>query len=52
MLTAEELERIPAKHRPEGPVMRNEMRVLEMPPFNRVSNRVEVIFDAAEPAAV
>lgn len=49
MLTGEELARIPEKHRPTGPVMRNEMRVVEMPPFNRVSNRVEVIFDGASP---
>jgi len=49
MLEPEELERIPVKHRPTGPVMRNEMRVIEMPPFNRVINRVEVIFDGATP---
>ncbi|MCK1585504.1 tRNA(His) guanylyltransferase Thg1 family protein [Bradyrhizobium sp. 168] len=48
-LTAEELERIPEKHRPIGPVMRNEMRVVEMPSFNRVANRVDVIFDGALP---
>ncbi|CAN0508765.1 unnamed protein product, partial [Phaeothamnion confervicola] len=48
-LTGEELARIPEKHRPTGPVMRNEMRVVEMPPFNRVTNRVEVIFDGAPP---
>lgn len=49
MLTDEESARIPEKHRPTGPVMRNEMRVIEMPPFNRVTNRVDVIFDAAKP---
>jgi tRNA(His) 5'-end guanylyltransferase len=49
MLTAEEMERIPEKHRPAGPVVRSEMRVVEMPPFNRVVNRVEVIFDGAPP---
>lgn len=49
LLTAEELNRIPEKHRPTGPVMRNEMRVIEMPPFNRVANRVGVIFDGALP---
>lgn len=49
MLTDEELSHIPEKHRPTGPVMRNEMRVVDMPPFNRVTNRVEVIFDAAPP---
>lgn len=49
LLTDEELARIPEKHRPSGPVMRSEMRVVEMPPFNRVANRVEVVFDAAPP---
>lgn len=49
MLSDEELARIPEKHRPTGPVMRNEMRVIEMPSFNRVANRAEVIFDAADP---
>jgi tRNA(His) 5'-end guanylyltransferase len=49
-LSAEELARIPEKHRPTGPVMRMDMKVLDMPPFNKVSNRVAVIFDAAEPA--
>jgi tRNA(His) guanylyltransferase len=48
-LTEEELVRIPEKHRQAGPVMRNEMRVIEMPPFNRVANRAEVIFDGASP---
>ncbi|MCW2228071.1 tRNA(His) guanylyltransferase Thg1 family protein (plasmid) [Bradyrhizobium elkanii] len=49
LMTTDELERIPEKHRPTGPVMRNEMRVLAMPAFNRVANRVAVIFDGAEP---
>jgi hypothetical protein len=43
----EELARIPEKHRPSGPVMRSNMKVLDMPPFNKVANRVEVIFDGA-----
>lgn len=46
-LTAEELAKIPEKHRPVGPVERNDMRVINMPPFNKVKNRVEVIFDGA-----
>lgn len=49
MLTAEELERIPEKHRPTGPVQRNHMAVIDMPPFNKVANRIEVIFDGAAP---
>lgn len=52
LLTTEELERIPEKHRPTGPVMRNEMRVIKMPEFNRVTNRTAVIFDGADPATV
>lgn len=52
MLTNEELARIPEKHRPDGPVMRNEMRVLAMPAFNRVKNRCSVIFDAAAPIVI
>jgi tRNA(His) guanylyltransferase len=49
LLTDDEMERIPEKHRPTGPVMRSHMAVVDMPPFNRVTNRVEVIFDGAGP---
>jgi tRNA(His) 5'-end guanylyltransferase len=49
MLTDEELLRIPEKHRPTGLVMRNEMRVVKMPAFNNVKNRVAVIFEGAQP---
>lgn len=49
LLTDDELERIPEAHRPTSPVMRAEMQVIDMPPFNEVSNRVEVIFDARTP---
>jgi tRNA(His) 5'-end guanylyltransferase len=49
LLTEEELERIPEKHRPTGPVMRTVVEAIEMPPFNRVSNRLEVVFDGAAP---
>jgi tRNA(His) guanylyltransferase len=45
LLTDDELERIPEKHRPTGPVERNHMAVIDMPPFNKVTNRIEVIFD-------
>lgn len=47
MLGSEELARIPEKHRPVGPVIRSLMSIIDMPPFNKVTNRVEVIFDAA-----
>ena len=49
-LTADELANIPKEHRPTGPVMRQEMRIIDMPPFNRVTNRVEVIFDGKAPS--
>lgn len=48
-LSDDELARIPEKHRPTAPVMRSEMQVLDVPPFNKVVNRTEVIFDGAEP---
>jgi tRNA(His) 5'-end guanylyltransferase len=51
MLSPEELERIPEAHRPPAgvPVRRTEVRELAMPRFSTVANRVEVIFDGAEP---
>lgn len=48
-LTDEELKKIPADHRPTTPVIRSDYRVLDMPPFNKVNNRIEVIFDSEEP---
>lgn len=48
-LTYEELERIPEKHWPGGPVTRTETHCINMPRFNTVKNRVEVIFDGANP---
>ena len=49
--TAEELARIPEKHRPapETLITRSEMKSFTLPKFSTVSNRVEVIFDGAEP---
>jgi tRNA(His) guanylyltransferase len=49
--TAEELARIPEKHRPDTGelVTRSEVRVLAMPKFGSVRNRAAVIFDGAEP---
>jgi tRNA(His) guanylyltransferase len=51
LLSPEELARIPEKHRPpaDQKVVRSELAALDMPPFSRVTNRVEVIFDGAEP---
>jgi tRNA(His) 5'-end guanylyltransferase len=48
-LTEAELSRIPEAHRPIGPVTRSEYKVMDMPPFNKVTNRVAVIFDGANP---
>lgn len=48
-LTGDELSRIPEAHRPTGPVVRSEIQIIAMPPFNTVANRVGVIFDAADP---
>lgn len=48
-LTEEELARIPEAHRPSGPVERSEIVALDMPPFGRVTNRVDVVCDSAAP---
>jgi tRNA(His) guanylyltransferase len=48
-LTAEELDKIPERHRPTGPVPRSKIVEIEMPPFGQVTNREAVIFDGAEP---
>lgn len=49
VLTNDELARIPERHRPTGAVTRSDMKIVDMPPFNKVTNRVEVIFDNADP---
>jgi tRNA(His) guanylyltransferase len=51
VFAADELARIPEKHRPAPDMLvtRSEVREIEMPEFHRVSNRVEVVFDAADP---
>lgn len=49
-LAPDEMARIPEAHRPIGPVTRSEYRVLDMPPFNKVTNRADVIFDGASPS--
>lgn len=48
-LTTEELERIPEKHRPTGPIMRTSVVEIEMPKFTTVINRVGVIFQGEDP---
>lgn len=48
-LDAETLAKIPEDHRPTGPVQRHEIVELDMPPFAKVINRVDVIFDGVGP---
>lgn len=48
-LTVEELERIPEKHRPTGPILRTSVVEVEMPKFTSVTNRVGVIFNGEDP---
>ena len=48
-LTEEVLDRIPERHRPTGPITKNEIAVLDMPLFINVENRVEVLFEGADP---
>lgn len=48
-LTETELNKIPKKYRPTGPVERTIVEVLNMPPFGQVTNRVGVIFDREDP---
>ena len=50
-MTDAELARIPEKHRPApgALITRSVVAEIDMPPFNSVTNRVAVVFDAAEP---
>jgi tRNA(His) guanylyltransferase len=48
-LTPEELTCIPEKHRPTGMVTRGETVAYDLPPLNRISNPVAVLFENAEP---
>jgi tRNA(His) guanylyltransferase len=43
-LTATELNRIPVKHRPTGPVTRTVVQALDMPPISRLTNLKGVLF--------
>jgi tRNA(His) guanylyltransferase len=49
VLTAEELDRIPEKYRPTGPIHKNDVVRLKLPALITVTNRVEVLFDGADP---
>lgn len=48
-LSADELARIPEKHRPAGPIERSETKPVECGDFLRCLNREAFIFDGAEP---
>jgi len=48
-LTEEQLNRIPERVRPVGPVERNVIVRVNMPPFSKVENRIGVIFSGEEP---
>jgi len=52
-MTCEDLEKLPEKHQarrnPELEIERSDIRVLEMPSFGSVTNRVEVIFEGEDP---
>lgn len=54
--SAEELESLPPLHaarsNPDLVIVRSEMRVLDLPPLGKLRNRVEVLFDAAEPELI
>jgi len=49
--TEEEIARIPEAHRPspDALITRSDIIQLDMPPFGKVINRVEVIFQGEEP---
>ncbi|CAB3784161.1 tRNA(His) guanylyltransferase Thg1 family protein [Pararobbsia alpina] len=50
-LSAEELARIPEKHRPVGPVQRSQVAEVDMPPFARIANPKGVLFYGEAPVA-
>lgn len=52
LLSDERLAQIPESGRPSGPVMRAEYAVIDMPSFNKVANRVGVIFDGEDPIPI
>jgi len=49
VLTDSELQSIPPKHRPSGPVERQVIARVDMPSFAKVTNRVGVLFDGESP---
>lgn len=49
ILPAEVLAKIPVKYRTNEPIERREISAIEMPSFNKVTNRVGVLFDGEKP---
>lgn len=53
LFTTEEIDKLPIKHEarlnPKLTVERSEIQRLDMPPFSKVTNRVDVIFHGTEP---
>jgi len=51
--TSDEIDKLPKQHEarsnPDLMIERQEIVAVEMPPFSKVTNRVEVIFDGADP---
>lgn len=52
VLTANELDRIPVQHRPSPDTLvdRREITAITLPPLLKITNRVAVLFNGAEPA--
>ncbi len=48
-MTMEEMEKIPERYRPSELVERTQVIELNLPPFSKVSNRPQVIFEGADP---
>lgn len=50
LLTTEELNKIPEKHRPDPnvPVVRSMVRGFDLPPLNKIANRTDVLFRNAD----
>ncbi len=51
--TVDEISKLPERHEarrnPDLRVSRSDVRVIDMPPFGRVTNRADVVFDGAQP---
>lgn len=48
-MSEDEMQHIPEKYRPTKPIERTSVEEIDMPPFNRILNQVDVVFFGAEP---